>query len=228
MKKYVRYLTDKSKDHLLTRSLGDWYDLGPKSPGESQLTPKGITATAIYYHDLSIMQKTATLLGKNVEAAQYAALAKSVKKAFNEAFYDPATGQYGTGSQTANAMPLYLGLATEDNHDRVQKSLLDQLKATDYRLTSGDIGYRYLLRALEEAGASEVIYKMNNRVDVPSYGYQLAEGATALTESWSALRNTTIQTSLHPTSFGNRPVSAALADTRPAASPIGTALPVTR
>jgi alpha-L-rhamnosidase len=32
-----------------------------------------------------------------------------------------------------------------------------------------------------------VIFDMNNRSDVPGYGYQLAKGATALTESWQAL-----------------------------------------
>jgi hypothetical protein len=32
-----------------------------------------------------------------------------------------------------------------------------------------------------------VIFAMNNRADVPGYGYQLARGATALTESWAAL-----------------------------------------
>ena len=190
MTKYVGYLTGKANNHLLTHGLGDWYDLGPKYPGESQLTPKGITATAIYYYDLTILQKTATLLGKPDDAARYGTLATAVKTAFNAAYYDAKTGQYGTGSQTANAMPLYMGLTTPENHATLQQSLLNHLKATDYRLTAGDVGYRYLLRALEGAGASEVIYRMNNRADVPGYGYQLAEEATALTESWSALRNT--------------------------------------
>jgi hypothetical protein len=54
-------------------------------------------------------------------------------------------------------------------------------------LTAGDIGYRYVLRALDEAGRSDVIFDMNSRSDVPGYGYQLAHGATALTESWQAL-----------------------------------------
>jgi hypothetical protein len=30
---------------------------------------------------------------------------------------------------------------------------------------------------------------MNNRDDVPGYGYQLKKGATSLTESWPALEN---------------------------------------
>ena len=50
-------------------------------------------------------------------------------------------------------------------------------------LTAGDVGYRYVLRALEDAGRTDVIFEMNNRYDVPGYGWQLAHGATALTES---------------------------------------------
>jgi len=34
-----------------------------------------------------------------------------------------------------------------------------------------------------------LLYEMNNRNDVPGYGFQLAKGATALTESWPALEN---------------------------------------
>ena len=52
-------------------------------------------------------------------------------------------------------------------------------------LTAGDVGYRYLLRALAEEGRSDVIYAMNNQSDKPGYGYQLAHGATSLTEAWA-------------------------------------------
>jgi alpha-L-rhamnosidase len=40
---------------------------------------------------------------------------------------------------------------------------------------------------LHDGGASQLIYDMNYRDDVPGYGYQLKKGATALTESWPAL-----------------------------------------
>jgi alpha-L-rhamnosidase len=54
-------------------------------------------------------------------------------------------------------------------------------------LTAGDIGFHYLIQALHDGGASQLIYDMNYRDDVPGYGYQLRKGATALTESWPAL-----------------------------------------
>jgi alpha-L-rhamnosidase len=40
---------------------------------------------------------------------------------------------------------------------------------------------------LNEGGADQLIFDMNNRDDVPGYGYQLKHGATTLTESWPAL-----------------------------------------
>jgi alpha-L-rhamnosidase len=40
MKRYAAYLGARAKDHILDFGLGDWYDIGLKPPGESQLTPK--------------------------------------------------------------------------------------------------------------------------------------------------------------------------------------------
>ena len=65
-------------------------------------------------------------------------------------------------------------------------ALVKDIKGRNNALTAGDIGYRYVLRALEDAGRSDVIFNMNSRVDVPGYGFQIKHGATALTESWQA------------------------------------------
>ncbi|MFD2572663.1 family 78 glycoside hydrolase catalytic domain [Spirosoma soli] len=189
MQKYVGYLGKKAKGNILTHGLGDWYDLGPKDPGPSQLTPRGLTATATYYYDLTIMAQTAKLLGKTDEAAQYEQLASSVKQSFNQKYYDPKTAQYGTGSQTANAMALYMNLVEPENRAAVSANLIKEIKDRNNSLTAGDVGYRYLLLSLGQAGASDVIFDMNSRTDVPGYGYQLAKGATALTESWQANTN---------------------------------------
>ena len=43
-----------------------------------------------------------------------------------------------------------------------------------------------MLKELAERGRSDVIFDMNSHDDVPGYGWQLAHGATALTESWQA------------------------------------------
>ncbi len=187
MTRYITYLKTKATNHILTQGLGDWYDLGPNHPGVSQLTTKGVTATAIYFYDLEIMVKIATMLGKADDAMAYTALAAEVKSAYNKTFFNASTNQYATGSQTSNAMAVYMNLVDPKNKAAVINNIVNELKANNNALTAGDIGYRYLLRVLEDAGRSDVIFDMNNRVDVPGYGYQLAKGATALTESWQAL-----------------------------------------
>ncbi|MCB2377301.1 glycoside hydrolase family 78 protein [Hymenobacter sp. BT635] len=187
MQRYVAYLGTKAQGHILNQGLGDWYDLGPKPPGTSQQTPMGVTGTATYYYDLTILSQVARLLGKPQEAAAYDKLATEVRAAFNQKFFNPSTKQYATGSQAANAMAVYMGLVEPAHKAAVVENIVQDIRSRNNALTAGDIGYRYLLRVLEDAGRSDVIFAMNNRADVPGYGYQLAQGATALTESWAAL-----------------------------------------
>lgn len=187
MQRYINYLGTKANNHILSQGLGDWYDLGPKPPGVSQLTPMGVTGTAIYYYDLKVMEKMATLLGKKADAMAYSKLALEVRKAYNNKFFDVKTKQYATGSQAANAMAIYMGLVEEQDKKAVIDNLVKDIRDRKNSLTAGDIGYRYVLRVLEDAGKSDVIFDMNSSADVPGYGMQIAKGATALTESWAAL-----------------------------------------
>lgn len=186
MQKYIAYLQGKAKDHILSHGLGDWFDIGPNNPGEAQLTPKAVTATAIYYYNLRIISKVAKLLNKPDDLAKYRDLAAKVKTAFNTKFFNKNTRQYSTGSQTANAVAVYMELVEPEYKQAVVDNLVKEIKGRGNALTAGDIGYRYVLRVLDDAGRSDVIYDMNSRSDVPGYGWQLAHGATALTESWQA------------------------------------------
>lgn len=188
MKRYVNYLGGKANNYIVSYGLSDWYDVGPQRSGFSQLTPMGITATAYYYYDLIIMNKVALLLGKTADAAEFNTLAARVKDAYNAKFFNKEKAQYGTGSQAANAISVYMELVPDGYRDQVIENIVKDVRARNNSLTAGDIGFRYLVQVLAEAGYSDVIYDMNSNPDVPGYGYQLAKGATALTESWVASR----------------------------------------
>jgi alpha-L-rhamnosidase len=188
MKKYVAYLQGKSEKNILSHGLGDWYDLGPKSPGEAQLTPKAVTATSIYFYDAKLLGEMAALIGENDDAAHFRKLAEEIRIAFNTRFLDRATKVYSTGSQTAYSMPLFFGMVDDSIKNKVVDNLIKSINENNKALTAGDVGYRYLLRTLEQEGQSELIFDMNSKTDVPGYGYQLSKGATSLTESWAALK----------------------------------------
>ena len=189
MKRYVAYLGTKARTNILSHGLGDWYDIGPRPPGVSQLTPISLTATAFYYYDTWVLAQTAAILGKTDEATKFATRANEIRAAFNRAFFNPTNGSYSTGSQCANAIPLAMNLVEPAHRAAVLDALVADVRNHGNAITAGDVGYRYLLLALAEGGRSDVIFDMNNQSDKPGYGYQLKMGATSLTEAWNAGRS---------------------------------------
>ncbi|MEI6604208.1 MAG: glycoside hydrolase family 78 protein [Verrucomicrobiota bacterium] len=175
MARYVAYLEKKAGGgRILSDGLGDWRQL--------ESTPNAVTATTIFYDDARILEKIAELLGKAGDAARYSKLAAEIRDAFNKQFFNAATKQYAAGTQTANAIPLDMGMVPEENRAEVLGSLVKRLQADG--LKAGEIGFPYLLRALAKGGRSDVIFAMINQTDKPGYGFQLNYGATSLPEDW--------------------------------------------
>jgi hypothetical protein len=184
---YAAYLGSRAEGRIVSHGLSDWYDLGPGRPGVSKLTPKGVTGTAFYYQDTLILAQAARLLGFPEDAAKYEEQAGEIRAAFNAKYFHAATSQYATGSQWANSLPLVMGLADTEKRAAILENVVRD--AQEKGLTAGDVGYRYLLRALADGGRSDVVFAMNNQSEKPGYGYQLKMGATSLTEAWDALRS---------------------------------------
>lgn len=184
MARYLDYLGGRATNDIVSYGLGDWYDLGPKKPGLPQLTPNALTATAFYYQDAVILSRVAALLGKTDDTQKYYNLAQNIRSAFNAKFFNAANHTYATGSQCANAIPLFMGLCEPANRAGVLNSIIEDIRGRGNALTAGDVGYRYLLRALADNGRSDVIFDMNNQTNRPGYGMQVAKGKTSLTEAW--------------------------------------------
>ncbi|MFC4600530.1 family 78 glycoside hydrolase catalytic domain [Cohnella hongkongensis] len=185
MRRYIDYLTATADGHILRDGLGDWYDVGPKGPGFSQNTPVPLAETAIYYKLTVVMQSIAVQLGLEGDRDVYARLADSIKAAFNREFFDERTALYAEGSDAALAMPLAIGLAPDVHRDALFARLVRNIEERGDRTTSGDVGHRYVLLALARGGRADLIYRMTRSTDTPGYGYQIANGATTLTEAWN-------------------------------------------
>ena len=170
MKRYVDYLATQDSAYILKQGLGDWYDYGPGRAGFAQNTPMPLVSTAHYYWWNKLMGEPR---------------ADSIKAAFIKEFYHPDTHQFGTGSQCANAIALEMGLVPEGDRQAVLQNLIADIHQHGNRLTTGDVGNRYLFNALIHNGQQELLYLMLNHYDVPGYGYQIKIGHTTLTEQWN-------------------------------------------
>ena len=177
MKRYLGYLTSRAKDNILSHGLGDWMP--------QDKTPTPLVATATYYQDLIAMADGARLLGKDDDAKRFTALAEQVRGAFNKSFFNPETGQYGSGSETSNSMPLTLGMVEPEHGQAVLDKLVQEVVKRRCTFTAGDVGNRYVIQALARNGRSDLVYKMTVQADSPGYATQVQQGKTTLTESWN-------------------------------------------
>ena len=184
MKRYVDYLSSRAENYILDIGLGDWYDYGEHRAGFSKNSPVNVSATAHYFYAAHLLVKAAEISGRKSEEKEYKLLENKIRDRFNEQFFNSDTKQYANGSQFCNAVAIFMNIVEEKSHKAVLENLKANIAAHGNRLTTGDVGNRYLFMALALNGENELMYTMHNHEEVPGYGYQLKFGATTLTEQW--------------------------------------------
>jgi len=191
LKKYVEFLRGKAENGLLKYSYyGDWVAID-KCPGS-------LVSTFYYYYDTKILADMARLINKTADAQAYDKLAGEIKTAFNREFFDPKTRHYGP-TQTANALPLFIGLATDKERGPAWSELFNDLVYEhNSHLTTGIIGTKYILDVLTSTGNSDLAYDILTKTDFPSYGYMLKNGATTLWEIWQQREGPSMNSHNHP------------------------------
>jgi alpha-L-rhamnosidase len=197
MKQYILYLDTKvnSKgllDEATIMGLGDW--LGPEYSKNEPV----FLWSAYHVYDLWIMGNTADILGHSDDAAMYWQKYTERKNFFNKTFVNVATHKTmktdGTlmDTQTSYAVPLALGVFSEENIPYAAKYLADACtrKNTDdnkiehkpYALMTGFIGTAWISKALSDNGYTDIAYKMLENTDYPSWLYPVKQGATTIWE----------------------------------------------
>lgn len=178
VKRYVEFLRSRAQNNILSYSYyGDWVSIVP--------TPGAFVSAAYDYYDVELLSRMAAVLGRGEDAQAYHQLAGQIRDAINQKFYDASTGNYATGTQTANAMALELGLAPDKARGRVAGNLTrDIVYAHNTHLTTGFIGVKFIMPALTELGRSDLAYELAEQTTYPSWGNMIRQGATTLWELW--------------------------------------------
>lgn len=178
LKKFAEFLRSRASGNVFRyHHEGDWVAVVH--------TPGDYIADAWYYYDVEIVSHIARILGNSADAATYSQLAGQIKQAFNQTFFNAKTKEYANGTQTANAMALFLKLVPHDQRSGVTTNLTnDILYYHNTHLTTGFIGVKFLMPALSMIGRSDLAYDLATQTTYPSWGYMVKRGATTLWELW--------------------------------------------
>ena len=167
MKNWVEYISKKFPEGIVNHGLGDWC---PPGGNEKIDCPVPVSSTAFHYLDLTILTKTAYLLGYQTDASYYSKRLNKVKEQFNKHFFDAERKTYG--SQTANVMAINMGLVPEGATREVVKSLVNDIttKSNGF-IQTGIFGLGRIFPALTENGAEDSAFKLFTKTGNHSFAH---------------------------------------------------------
>ncbi len=147
-------------------------------------TPHDLFGGMAFFDNVSIVARTATVLGESADAAKYGAAAEKIRAALN-ARMDPATGAYAPDSQTLQSLALTYGVARPEDRARVFDYLCQNIISTRQRhLATGAAATRDLFKVVTELGRGDLAMDMINQTDYPSYGQMLENELGVVWERW--------------------------------------------
>jgi alpha-L-rhamnosidase len=190
MKAWVEYMRRQAGEKALWNTgfhFGDWLAFATTAsdyPGAT--TGKDLIATAFYAHSTDLLQRTAAVLGKKDEAAEYAALLPRIEDAFGKEFVT-AAGRVGENTQTAYALALEFDLLPEELRGEAARRLAADVRTRGH-LTTGFVGTPYLCHVLSRFGYTDLAYRLLDRKEYPSWLYPVTQGATTIWERWDGLK----------------------------------------
>ena len=189
MRRWLKYLASISENHLVVKGHYGDHMLPGLKPGEEQFiskeTPPPLVWTGYYYRGAYVFSQIAKILDKTDDAHRYAKLAEDIKDAFNKQWLNRDTSMYASGSQTANFLPLALGIIPEAYEKVVVQNLAkDIIEKYKVHHHAGNTGTTCMVDTLTEYGYADLMYKVATQTSYPGWGYMVARGATTIWENW--------------------------------------------
>jgi len=174
----------KNKRH---NDYGDWLNADTLQlegwPKTGAGMPKDAFATAFFARSTELVSKMAAVLGRDLEAERYGALAAQIRTAFNRAYVQP-DARIERDTQAGYAIALHFGLLPEELRSVAAKRMVDCFQRYNGQISTGFHSTICLMRELTRNGYNEEAYRLINNREMPSWGYAIDHGATTIWERW--------------------------------------------
>lgn len=203
IERWLAFLETKSKDNMLVRWGGQWDFLGdwlwPGAQGVNGDTRETLFFNNCYWiYNLQTASRIAQVLGKRDLAAKYRRRAAEVREAVHRTFFDPDENGYVNSFQAYLAIALVVDLPPHSLRQAVWKRFEDEI--TIHRkghFWGGITGGYFIVKALIDADRTDLMFRMVNRRDYPSWGNMLERGATTIWEAWDGSNSRLHSSYLH-------------------------------
>jgi alpha-L-rhamnosidase len=166
---------------------GDWLNADTLQlegwPKSGAAMPKDAFATAFFARSTEIVSKMAAVIGRDLEAEQYAALAADIRAAFNRAYVQP-DGRMTGDTQAGYAIALHFNLLPAELRPAAAKRMVECFEKYDGQISTGFHSTICLMRELSGSGYNDEAYRLINNRKMPSWGYAIDHGATTIWERW--------------------------------------------
>jgi len=190
MKAWVEYMRRQAGEKYIWGSgfsFGDWLAFATtRSDYPGATTDKDLIQTAYFARSTALLAKTADVLGKKEDAAEYASLEEKIKSAFEKEFVTP-NGRLSSNTQTGYALALAFDLLPEAQRGVAAARLAEDVKKFGH-LTTGFLGTPVLCQVLSDYGYLDLAYMLLNRTEYPSWLYPVTKGATTIWERWDGIK----------------------------------------
>jgi alpha-L-rhamnosidase len=150
------------------------------------MADKGEVGTAYLYRSTATLARIAAILGREADAARYAATAERVADAWREAYLKD-DGTTVTDTQAAYVRALSFGLIPHALRSAAVGRLVELIRAAGGHLGTGFLATGDLLPVLADAGRADVAYELLFQRTAPSWLYMLDRGATTIWEDWEGI-----------------------------------------
>ena len=195
-KRWVEYLLTRQTGYIMEYYYyADW--VAPAGFPDVKTNDLYVSTLFLNWH-LNILSRLAQLIGREDDHRRYAKMAEESRQAINATYYHPETGNYGTGTQTENAMAMNLGIPEAGERAKIAENVAKNITAHGVHSTCGNQGYRHLFYSMSEEGYIDLLIQMIKNPEYPGWGYMLACGATTVWERWESKMENIMHSFDHP------------------------------
>ncbi len=200
---WERSLLSRSDDYIVNYTYyGDWaapaYACRSFEDANSAVTEGRFMSTGFSYYNCTALARMAKALGNADKQAEYEALAEQIKSAMLARWWDADSAQMAGGSQASQAFSLWLGIIPEKDCARAAEVMVYDLRARDYKFTTGNLCTLYMLEMLAKYGYVDDAWTILTSEEYPSYGYMIQNEATTVWERFELKKEDGMNSHNHP------------------------------